>query len=147
MTTSELNSQACGLGPLGESRRADSLGASSKEWEPVPWGGPEPVWPLSLVPHPKACTLHHSMMGTLVFGAISSVGLTTWGPKLENGHLSPREVRSRVAAQPGSVPWAHTLHHSATSVLVPRTTIQGPRHTTWLPRLDPAGPEHVSKDG
>jgi hypothetical protein len=25
------------------------------------------VWPLSLVPYPKACTLHHFMTGTLVF--------------------------------------------------------------------------------
>jgi hypothetical protein len=35
-------------------------------------------------------------MGTLVFGAISPVGPTTWGPELENGHLSPGVVRSRV---------------------------------------------------
>jgi hypothetical protein len=28
------------------------------------------VWPLSLVPYPKACTLHHYVTGTLVFGAI-----------------------------------------------------------------------------
>jgi hypothetical protein len=34
---------------------------------------------------------------------------------------------ARVAAQPGSVPWACTLHHSATGALVPRTTIQGVR--------------------
>jgi hypothetical protein len=57
-------------------------------------GGPEPVWPLSLVPYPKACTLHHSVTGTLVFGAISPVGPATWGPELENGHLSPGVVRS-----------------------------------------------------
>jgi hypothetical protein len=37
-------------------------------------------------------------MGTLVFGAISPVGPATWGPELENGHLSPGVVRSRVAA-------------------------------------------------
>jgi hypothetical protein len=30
----------------------------------------EAVWPLSLVPYPKACTLHNSVTGTLVFGAI-----------------------------------------------------------------------------
>ena len=48
----------------------DSLGAGSKEREPGPWGGPEPVWPLSLVLYPKAYTLHHSVTGTLVFGAI-----------------------------------------------------------------------------
>jgi hypothetical protein len=81
------------------------------------------VWLLSLVPYPKAYTLHHSVTGTLVFGAISPVGPATWGLELENGHLSPGVVRSRVAAQTGSVPWACTLHHSATGVLVPRTTI------------------------
>jgi hypothetical protein len=32
------------------------------------WSGA--VWPLSLVPYPKACTLHHSVTDTLVFGAI-----------------------------------------------------------------------------
>jgi hypothetical protein len=32
------------------------------------------------------------------------VGPTTWGPDLENGHLSPGVVQSRVAAQPGPVP-------------------------------------------
>jgi hypothetical protein len=83
------------------------------------------VWPLILVPYPKACTLHHSVMGTLVLGAISPVGPATWGPELENGHLSPGVVRSRVAAQSGPVPWACTLHHSVTGVLVSRTTIQG----------------------
>ena len=102
--TSELNIQDCSLGPLCESRRARQSGDRTKEREPVPWGGPEPVWPLSLVPYPKACTLHHSMTGTLVFGAISPVGPATWGPELENGHLSPGVVRSRVAAQPGPVP-------------------------------------------
>jgi hypothetical protein len=106
---------------------SDSLGAGSKEREPVPWGGPEPVWPLSLVPYPKACTLHHPVTGTQVFGAISHVGPATWGLELENGHLSPGVVRSRVAAQPGPVPWACTLHHSVTCVLVSRTTIQGVR--------------------
>jgi hypothetical protein len=77
MMTSELNSQACNLGPLCESRRARQPGASSKEREPVPWSGPEPVWPLSLVLYPKACTLHHSVTGTLVFGVISPVGPAT----------------------------------------------------------------------
>jgi hypothetical protein len=125
--TSELNSQTCSLGPLCESRRARQPGAGSKERDPILWGGPEPVWPLSLVLYPKACTLHHSVTGTLVFGGISLVGPTTWGPELENGHLSPGVVRSHVAAQPGSIPWACTLHHSATGVLVPRTTIQGAR--------------------
>jgi hypothetical protein len=117
MMTSELNSQACSLGQPG---------ASSKEQEPVPWGGLEPVWPLSLVPYPKAYTLH-SLTGTLVLGAISHVGPATWAPELKNGHLSPRVVRSRVAAQPGPIPWACTLHHSVTGVLVSRTTIQGVR--------------------
>jgi hypothetical protein len=55
----------------------DSLGAGSKVREPVPWAGPEHVWPLSLVPYLKACTLHHSVTGTLVFGAVSPVGSTT----------------------------------------------------------------------
>jgi hypothetical protein len=32
--------------------------------------------------------------GYLVFGAISHVGPTTWGPELEKGHLSPRVIRS-----------------------------------------------------
>jgi hypothetical protein len=63
------------------------------------------------------------MTGALVFGAISHAGLTTWGPELEKRHLSPRVVRSRVATQPGPVPWACMLHHSVTGVLVPRTTI------------------------
>jgi hypothetical protein len=78
-------------------------------------------------PVPWACTLHHSVTGTLLLGAISPVGPATWGPELENGHLSPGVVRSRVAAQPGPVPWACTLHHSVTGVLVSRTTIQGVR--------------------
>jgi hypothetical protein len=87
-------------------------------------GGPEHVWSLSLVPYPKACTLRHSVTSTLVLGAISLVGPATWGPEIENGHLSPGVVRSRVAAQPGPVLWACTLHHSVTSVLVSRTTVQ-----------------------
>jgi hypothetical protein len=32
--------------------------------------------------------------GYLVFGAISPVGLTTWGPELGNGHLSPGVVQN-----------------------------------------------------
>jgi hypothetical protein len=83
------------------------------------------VWPLSLVPYPKACTLHHPVTGTQVFGTISHVGPATWGPELENGHLSPGVVRSRVTAQPSPVPWACTLHHSVMGVLVSRTTVQG----------------------
>jgi hypothetical protein len=50
---------------------------------------------------------------------------TTWGPDLENEQLSPGVVWSRVAAQPGPVPWAWTFHHSATGVLVFRTAVQG----------------------
>jgi hypothetical protein len=53
------------------------LGDDSKEREPVPWCGLEPVWPLSLVPYLKAYTLHHPVTGTLVFGAISNVGPAT----------------------------------------------------------------------
>ncbi len=48
-------------------------------------------------------------MGIQVFGAISHVGPATWGLELENGHLSPGVVWSRVAAQPSPVPWACTL--------------------------------------
>jgi hypothetical protein len=51
----------------------DSLGAGFKEREPVPWGGPEPVWPVSLVLYPKPYALHHSVTGTLVLRAISPV--------------------------------------------------------------------------
>jgi hypothetical protein len=96
--TSELNSQACDLGPLCESRRARQPGGGSREREPIPWGGLEPVWQVSLVPYPKPCTLHHSVTGALVLGAISPVGLATWGPELEKRYLSPGVVRSRVAA-------------------------------------------------
>jgi hypothetical protein len=53
------------------------------------------------------------------------MGPATWGLELENVHLSPGVVRRRVAAQPSSIPWACTLHHSATGVLVSRTNIQG----------------------
>jgi hypothetical protein len=111
----------------------NSLGAGSKEWEPVPWGGPEPVWQLSLVPYPKACTLHRSVTGTLVLRTISSIRPTTWGPELEKRHLSPGVARSRVAAQPGPVPWAYMLRHSVAGVLVPKTTIQGVRTHNLAP--------------
>jgi hypothetical protein len=131
--TSELNSQACGLEPLCESRRARQPGVGSGEWEPVPWGGPEPVWLVGMVPYPKSCTLHHSMTGTLVLGAISPMGPAPWGPELEKRYLSPGVVRGRVAAQPGPVLWACTLHHPAAGVLVPRTTIQGVRTHNLAP--------------
>jgi hypothetical protein len=73
------------------------------------------------------------MTGALVLRAISSVGPTTWGPELEKRHLSPGVVQSHVATQPGPVPWACMLHHPVTSVLVPRTTIQG----VWTHNLVP----------
>jgi hypothetical protein len=41
MMTFELSSQVCSLGPLYKGRGSDSLGASSREWALVPWGGPE----------------------------------------------------------------------------------------------------------
>jgi hypothetical protein len=41
MMTSELSSQTCSLGPLYKGRGSSSLGASSREWALVPWGGPE----------------------------------------------------------------------------------------------------------
>jgi hypothetical protein len=104
-----------------------SLGAGSKEQMPVPWVDPEAVWPVSLVSYPKSYTLHHSVTGALVFGTISPVRPTAWGPELEKRCLSPGVVRSHVAAQPGPLPWACTLHHPAAGVLVPRTTIQGVR--------------------
>jgi hypothetical protein len=88
---------------------------------------------LSLVPYLKACTLHRSVIGTLVLRTISPVSPTTWGPELVKRHLSPRVARSRVAAQPGPVPWAYMLHHSVAGVLVPRTTIQGVRTHNLAP--------------
>jgi hypothetical protein len=101
--------------------------AGSKEQMHVPWGGPEPVWPVSLVPYLKSCTLHRSVTGALVFGTISPVHPTTWGLELGKRCLSPGVVRSSVVAQPGPMSWACTLHHPATGVLVPRTTIHGVR--------------------
>jgi hypothetical protein len=41
MMTSELSSQVCSLGPLYENRGSGSLGASSREWVLISWGGPE----------------------------------------------------------------------------------------------------------
>jgi hypothetical protein len=108
----------------------------------VSWGGPEPVRPVSLVPYPKPCTLHHSVTSTLVLRAITPVGPTTWGPKLEKRRLSPGVVRNHVAAQPGPVPWACMFHHSVIGVLVSRTTIQG----VATPSQNTTNPEHISKD-
>jgi hypothetical protein len=84
------------------------------------------MWPLSLVPYPKACTLHHPVMGTQVFGAISPVGPATRGPELENGLLSPGVVWSHVATQPS--PYRGSARSTTvTGVLVSRTTVQGVR--------------------
>jgi hypothetical protein len=99
----------------------------------VPWGGPEPVRPFSLVPYPKPCTLHHSMTSALVLRAISPVGPATWGPELEKRRLSPGVVRNHIAAQPGPVSWAYMFHHSVIGVLVSRTTIQGVRTHNLVP--------------
>jgi hypothetical protein len=49
--------------------------------------------------------------------------------------MPPGVVRSHVAAQPGPVPWACTLHYPAAGVLVPRTTIQG----VWTHNFAPSG--------
>jgi hypothetical protein len=111
----------------------DSLGAGSEERVLVPWGGPEPGRPVSLVPYLEPCTLHHSVASTLVLRAISPVGPTTWGPELEKRRLSPGVVRNHVAAQPGPVPWACMFHPSVTGVLVSRTTIQEVRTHNLLP--------------
>jgi hypothetical protein len=116
-------------------KQENSLGPVLKNRCPFHGVIRKPVWTVSLVPYPKSCTLHHSVTGALVFGAISPMRPTTWGPKLEKRCLSLGVVRSRVAAQPGSVPWACTLHYPAAGVLVPRTTIQGSGRTTWFPSL------------
>jgi hypothetical protein len=97
MLTSELSSQACSLGPLYEGRGSDSLGASSREWVLVPWGGPELcsrlAWFRTLSLHdPPLCDRYPSIWN------YSPVGLATWGPVLENGHTSPGVVRNCVAA-------------------------------------------------
>jgi hypothetical protein len=73
------------------------------------WSGA--VWPLSLVPYPKACTLHHP------------VSPTTWGSALENGHLSPGVVWSRVSRSAWSRTVSLHAHHSATNVLVFGTAV------------------------
>jgi hypothetical protein len=96
--TPELSCQACRLGsPLTKAGRSDSLGAGSKEREPVPWGGPEQC---SCLAWSRAVSLHSPPLcdGYPSIWSYSPVGPTTWGPTPENGHLSPRVVRSRVAA-------------------------------------------------
>jgi hypothetical protein len=65
------------------------------------WSGA--VWPLSWfctqsLHTPPLCDEHPSIW------SYSPMGPTTWGPALENGHLSPGVVRSHVAAQPSPVP-------------------------------------------
>jgi hypothetical protein len=65
------------------------------------WSGA--VWPLNWFrtqsPHtPPLCDGHPSIW------SYSPMGPTTWGPALENGHLSPGVVWNRIAAQPGPVP-------------------------------------------
>jgi hypothetical protein len=97
MTTSELSSQACSLGPLYEGRGVRQPGGGSKEWELVPWGGPglggRLAWFRTLSLHtPPLCDEYPSIW------SYGPVGLTIWGLVLENGHLSPGVVRRRVAA-------------------------------------------------
>jgi hypothetical protein len=95
--TSELSSQACSLGHLYKSRGSNSLGAGSREWVLVPWGGPELcsrlAWFRTLILHaPPLCDGYPSIWN------YRHVGSGTWGPVLENGRTSPGVVRSRVAA-------------------------------------------------
>jgi hypothetical protein len=76
---------------------SDGLEAGSKERELVPWGGPEQcgclAWSRTVSLHsPPLYDEYPSIW------SYSPVGPTTWGLALENGHLSPRVVRSRVAA-------------------------------------------------
>jgi hypothetical protein len=97
MMTSELSSQACSIGPLYESRGSGSLGASSREWVLVSWGGPELcsllAWFRTLSLHaPPLCDGYPSIWN------YSPVGPGTWGLVLKNGRTSPGVVRSRVAA-------------------------------------------------
>jgi hypothetical protein len=85
------------------------------------------VWPVSLVPYPKSCTLHHSVAGVLVFKTIVLCVQQPGGLALKNRYLSPGGSRNHVAAQPGPVPWACILHRPAAGVLVLEATIQGVR--------------------
>jgi hypothetical protein len=95
--TSELSSQACSLGLLYEGRGSASLGANSREWVLVPWGGPELcsrlAWFRTLSLHtPPLCDRYPSIWN------YSPVGPATPGPVLENGRTSPGVVRNCVAA-------------------------------------------------
>jgi hypothetical protein len=47
------------------------------------------VWSVSLVPYPKSCTLHHSVVGVLVFKTEVLCVQQPGGLALKNGHLSP----------------------------------------------------------
>jgi hypothetical protein len=94
--TSELSSQACSLGPLGKGG-SGSLGDSSRERVLVSWGGPEMcsrlAWFRTLNLHaPPLYDWYPSIWN------YSHVRPATWGSVLENGHTSPRVVRSCVAA-------------------------------------------------
>jgi hypothetical protein len=85
---SELSSQACSLGPLYESSGSGSLGASSREWVLVSWGGPELcrrlAWFHTLSMHaPPLYDGHPSIWN------YSPVGPRIWGPVLENGRTTP----------------------------------------------------------
>jgi hypothetical protein len=62
------------------------------------------VWPVSLVPYTKSCTLHHSVAGVLVFKTKVICVQQPGGLALKNGHLSPGGSGNHVAAQPGPVP-------------------------------------------
>jgi hypothetical protein len=63
------------------------------------------MWPVSLVPYPKSCTLRHSVMGVLLFKTIVLCVQQLGGPALKNEHLSPGGGSgNRVATQPGPVP-------------------------------------------
>jgi hypothetical protein len=77
--------------------RSDSLGAGSKERELIPRSG---LGQCSRLAWSHTVSLHSPPFcdGCLSIWNYSPVGLTTWGPAPENGHLSPRVVRSRVAA-------------------------------------------------
>jgi hypothetical protein len=92
MMTSELSSQVCSLGPPYESRGSGSLGASSREWVLVSWGGPELCSHLAWF---RTLSLHAP---PLCDGYPSIWNYSPVGPVLENGRTSPGVVRSRVAA-------------------------------------------------
>jgi hypothetical protein len=73
------------------------MGASSREWVLVSWGGPKLcsclAWFRTLSLHaPPLCDGYPSIWN------YSPVGLGTWGLVLENGRTSPGVVWSHVAA-------------------------------------------------